>query len=391
MTNLAHALLVVLALVALAACGGEPVVYDPSADGGTGGSTDGRHSGDPDGTGGTGGSNDDGRGGSGGLAPGATLRIDSIDGDGTADKADGHAEHHVATSLVLRGAGLADAEVILVQDGRERVLDVLESSDGAIRVELPADTGPGPGQVRVRTLQGEDHAEDVLLLQGERGAPGAAGLPGAKGETGEKGEKGDTGEAGPQGEPGVPGPRGPQGVLGPQGPMGEPGPRGLQGERGPMGPTGAKGATGPQGATGAAGPQGDDGILDTDLLVALPPSYGLRVTTSWQTVGGVQTVTLADYADVLVLADVSAQLTSLTASPAKVQFTVRMDGATLIGPAIGLGVDSVDFPDHRTFFVRQSAVPPGNHTFELLVRCSSYCSSTEVAENQRLLITQLLR
>jgi hypothetical protein len=348
----AAVLVSLLALVALAACGGDPIVYEPSsAAGGTGGE-------DPPG-GGSGGTD------SGHSNPG-TLRIDAVDGDGTSDGGSGHAEHHVAGSLVIRGAGLDDAEVILAQRGVERVLDAIESNDGAIRVALPADTQPGEGRVRVRTLQGDDRSEDVLLLQGERGLPGEAG------------PKGETGAVGPQGEAGPVGPQGPQGAQGMRGPQGEPG------VAGPVGPTGPR---------GNEGPQGDDGILDNDLLVMTPPSVGLQPNGSWQRVGSVQAVNVRDRASVLVVADVNAQLEGYGApSAAKIEFQVRMDYATLIDRPVRLGVTAKETPSHRTFFVRRDGVAPGNHVFELVVRCpSSYgCSYVELADEQRLLVTQLL-
>lgn len=356
MKNLSRLLLSFSVLVTLLACGAEPLVYEDPAEAGSGGSG--------------------GSGGPGGSGGASGARVDAIDGDGTPDGEAGHGDHHVAGALVIRGAGLADAEVVLEQAGRQRVLEVIEANHGAVRVELPAGTEPGAGRVRVRTLQGEEFTEDVLLLQGE---PGPRGEPGAAGPQGVPGEKGDTGPAGPAG---LSGPQGEPGAVGPQGP------KGATGATGAPGPTGATGARGP---TGPAGPRGDDGILDLDLLVASPPSSRLIPNGSWRTIGATQTVTLGEAADLLIFADVAARLETSGGTAAIVEYTVRMDGSVLIGNPLELGVDS-RLPRHRTFFVRQSNVPAGNHTFELQVRCdsSSYCWDVSIRDAQRLLVTQLV-
>jgi hypothetical protein len=322
---------VCLALAALVACGdGKELVYEtPPADGGAAGAG--------------------GTGGSGGSDARGEARIDAIDGDGTTDAATGHADHHVAGSLVIRGAGLADAEVVLEQGGRGRVLEVIEANDGAVRVELPAGTEAGPGHLRVRTLQGDELGEDVRLLQGEKGDAGPAGVPG------------------------------PQGAVGPAGAAGAAGPAGSQGPKGD------------RGATGAAGPAGDDGILEVDLLAAHTATPAFAPDGAWTAIGSAQSVTMARRADLLVFADVSARLDATGTTAASIEFAVRMDGNVQVGSSAELGVDS-RLSRHRTFFVRQPDVAPGNHRFEILVRCgaSSFCWDVAIGSDQHLLIAQLL-
>ncbi len=356
MKTLLPAVLLSLVLVALPACGGETVVFD-DAPGGSGGSPGGGGGG---GTGGTVGGGDD-------------LRIDSVDGDGTADGASGHGDHRVSDVLVVRGAGLAGAQVILEQAGRERILEVIESNDGTVRAELPADTAPGAGRVLVRTLQGDEASQGVTFLQGEKGDMGPQGEPGLQGPAGPQGEPGLQGPAGPQGEPGLQGPEGPRGATGPQGP---------------------KGTTGAQ---GPAGEPGDDGILDFDTLVLSPPSAGLVPSgNTWRRVGNLQSVSVDEYANLVIFAEVSAQLTRSNdwymSDPAIIEFIVRMDGVTQIGTASWLALGS-KVPTSKTFFVTRYNVPAGAHTFELMVRCQSgsYCYDVELKHAQRLLITQLLR
>lgn len=362
--SLVHAMVVALPLVALPACGGEtPFPEDPGAAG----------------AGGAGGLEEPGPGGAGGSA-GPRATIDSIDGDGSSDGAPGHADHHIARTLTIRGSGLSGAEVYLTRGGVERALEVIESNDGAIRVELPADTAPGDGRLWVRTLQGDDLGEDVVFLQGEKGDIGP------QGPQGEKGEKGDRGDQGPRGETG---PQGPQGERGPEGPQGLAGPAGPQGERGPQGPKGDRGPTGP---TGPTGPRGDDGLLDHDLLTFTNTSA--RPTASWQILGSSRNITVGKTVDLLIHADVSAELYDLLTNPrpATVEFRVLVDGVT-VGHYAKLGVTTRDVPNARSFFVRQPHVIAGTHTVELHVRCASgsSCGDVRFPDTQRLTVMQLLR
>jgi Collagen triple helix repeat (20 copies) len=94
---------------------------------------------------------------------------------------------------------------------------------------------------------------DIGQPQGERGPPGAQGVPGPAGQQG---------NVGPPGAQGVQGVRGDQGVPGAPG-VGVPGPAGPQGSIGPVGPPGAQGSIGPQGERGEQGPTGEAG----------PPSF----------------------------------------------------------------------------------------------------------------------
>jgi hypothetical protein len=95
--------------------------------------------------------------------------------------------------------------------------------------------------------------------KGERGPPGASGLPGPPGPKGAQGNPGATGPTGPQGPAGATGPEGPKGPAGSPGPAGPAGPQGNPGPAGPAGPAGLEGARGPAGPAGPAGPQGQPG------------------------------------------------------------------------------------------------------------------------------------
>lgn len=356
MKPVAHRVLVFLSLVVLTACAGESVVYNYGSE---------------DGTGGAGGSQDpEGR-------EVDLLRIDAIDGDGSTDGAVGHADHRVDGALVIRGAGLAGADVVLDQGGWQRPLPVIGSNAGAVRVLLPADAAPGAATIRVRSIQAEETEREVILLQGEDGPRGPEGTAGPQGP---QGERGPQGPEGPQGDEGAPGPEGPRGQEGQRGPQGVPGPGGS---------TGPKGERGPAGPPGDVGPKGDDGVLAHDLLAITPPASQV-IDPSWRPVGAAQKVTASDYADLLIFADVAAQL-GWTTIPRKISFSVRMDGGTPFGLA-ELTIDEPKLPRSRTFFTRKAGVQPGNHTFELMVRCSSTsCFDVELYGSQSLLITQLLR
>lgn len=336
MRFLAPSLPIALAVLALAACGADPLVL-PAEEGGSGGSG--------------------GAGGGGGGGDGIPVRIDSIDGDGTIDGAPRHSDHHVAGSLLIRGAGLDGAQVLLEREDRVQVLETIESNDGAVRVELPPGTEPGSGRVVARTLKG-DVGQEVLLLQGEAGPTGG---------------KGDTG---------------PAGAMGPQGPAGA---EGKPGPAGPQGPAGPKGNTGATGARGLAGPPGDDGILQRDFLAVSAPSSGMSPNGSWQRIGSARTVTLDSPAYLLIAGETSARLASTSAAPAIVEFIMRIDGSTLIGSPAALGVISPQ-PTHRTFLAGRAGVSAGNHLLELLVRCeaSSSCWDVRIADEQRFLVLQLL-
>ena len=109
--------------------------------------------------------------------------------------------------------------------------------------------------------------------QGEVGPQGPAGTDGATGPVGPQGPaglNGTDGAVGPQGPTGATGPaglNGTDGAVGPQGPIGPTGPAGADGAVGPMGPAGTNGTDGAVGATGPAGPQGPAGLNGTDGAV----------------------------------------------------------------------------------------------------------------------------
>uniref|UniRef100_A0A8C5MFQ2 Scavenger receptor class A member 3 n=1 Tax=Leptobrachium leishanense TaxID=445787 RepID=A0A8C5MFQ2_9ANUR len=101
--------------------------------------------------------------------------------------------------------------------------------------------------------------QNVTIVRGSPGFPGARGLKGDLGATGNAGitgEKGDRGIVGYPGLPGMPGQPGPIGSQGPQGTIGVKGTQGMKGEKGSMGPLGPKGQIGPKGDVGPQGPEG---------------------------------------------------------------------------------------------------------------------------------------
>ncbi|ETE66260.1 hypothetical protein L345_07962, partial [Ophiophagus hannah] len=143
------------------------------------------------------------------------------------------------------------------------------------------DKGP-PGAAGIPGTKGDPG------LPGPDGAPGKPGIDGLTGAKGEPGRIGRPGPKGPAGHIGLPGEMGPLGLKGPIGriqgaegsadfvcptncPPGLKGPPGLQGLKGPEGPrghpgmAGSKGEMGPQGykgmtgSIGAVGPPGEDG------------------------------------------------------------------------------------------------------------------------------------
>ena len=89
-----------------------------------------------------------------------------------------------------------------------------------VKPESWVDTGEA-GKIQPSEVAGLAHVvrlspEDVELLRGPQGLPGADGAPGAQGPQGLKGDAGATGPQGPQGL------KGDTGATGPQGPQGDP-------------------------------------------------------------------------------------------------------------------------------------------------------------------------
>ena len=105
--------------------------------------------------------------------------------------------------------------------------------------------------------KGDPGAQGVPGPKGDKGDPGAQGVPGPKGDKGDPGAQGAQGVPGPKGDKGDPGAKGAQGVPGPKGDKGDPGVQGVPGPKGDKGDPGAQGTKGADGKsilTGAGAP-----------------------------------------------------------------------------------------------------------------------------------------
>ncbi len=121
-----------------------------------------------------------------------------------------------------------------------------------VKPESWVDTGEA-GKIQPSEVAGLAHVvslspEDVEILRGPQGLPGADGAPGPQGPQGPQGLPGADGAPGPQGPQGLPGADGAPGPQGPQGPQGLPG---ADGAPGPQGPQGVQGPAGPVGVGSA--------------------------------------------------------------------------------------------------------------------------------------------
>uniref|UniRef100_A0A8C2FGB5 Fibrillar collagen NC1 domain-containing protein n=1 Tax=Cyprinus carpio TaxID=7962 RepID=A0A8C2FGB5_CYPCA len=157
-----------------------------------------------------------------------------------------------------------------------------------------------PGLDGEAGLSGPDGAKGEkgdIGMEGETGEKGAIGFKGTEGRvgdpglTGVKGPEGKPGKTGERGKPGEKGSKGHQGHLGETGPMGEQAAMGFIGPKGSRGTTGfmvkkngfecstfelckpkrLKGHQGPQGPMGSPGPKGDKGEPGDDGKVEGPP------------------------------------------------------------------------------------------------------------------------
>lgn len=109
------------------------------------------------------------------MAPNGPPSINSIDGDDSIDSAQGHAPHHVARSLVVRGSNLAKTTASLLNGGGTMLFSNLsmtaDQHGKVLTVALPAATQAGSYALKV-TNQAGSATKEITLLQGERGKDG---------------------------------------------------------------------------------------------------------------------------------------------------------------------------------------------------------------------------
>ncbi|XP_078097477.1 gliomedin [Mustelus asterias] len=166
--------------------------------------------------------------------------------------------------------------------------DLCNSSKGICLTGPPGPAGP-PGSPGLDGLPGLNGSDGPIGLPGPPGKEGKRArkaAPGQKGEPGDLGPKGDKGDPGP-GSDGLPGPKG---EPGPKGDRGEPyneiileGQRGPPGAPGPSGPPGSPGPMGPPGPPGSKGKsRNHQNTVSYDEAHAVPNDDSLIRRTSAQ-------------------------------------------------------------------------------------------------------------
>ncbi|AKU91264.1 collagen-like protein [Vulgatibacter incomptus] len=367
--------LVTLVCGSLAACGTPPNrgTDEPRVGGGAGGSggkVDTGGTGGSGGLAGTGGKGGDveppatgsgGRGGSAGAGAGGegeardTVRIDSIETDGS--ESEKEPARRFRGTLLIRGAGLDGATAILRQNGAELPLQVLDSTSDALRVEVPddAETGASTVVVHNRAMSAQ---RDLWLFQGERG------------------------EVGPEG------PQGDQGEIGPAGPRGEQGPAGPQGLRGAQGLTGERGLAGPQGPAGPVGRAGEDAFNRIDALDSGAGDTSIRSDADWQVVGQAKNVTISSRLT-LVTADVSLSSGSLSwSNGCFVELNVQANGTNLLARPYRLRVRDVTGMSATFHAYASSSSFPAAKAYRIVARTTGVCPSL-TAHDGRILVLQM--
>lgn len=277
-------------------------------------------------------------------------------------------------TLILRGRGLAQAEVTLEQDESIVELEILSADEYELHAALPTAMLDRSAWLLVRA-KGELFRQRIALLRGPSGAAGPSGEKGEAGPAGPKGEKGDDGEMGP---PGPQGERGEQGPQGPRGEKGDQGPRGLAGAPGTAGPTGPRGERGEKGAAGPKGDKGDPGIAGLDVLEPSNSTTAQYLTSaSWTQVGSTRYVTVGEPTNLVFLLDLLVP----SSSYGDVRFAISVDGAL-----VGSGV-LVPAGMSRNAYLSKSNVSPGLRAIRLHAKPEGL-AGTLIPDHQQILVIQ---
>jgi hypothetical protein len=98
--------------------------------------------------------------------------ITAIDGDGTADGANGHTAHLIDRRIMIRGENFDGADVSLVDNTGETVLEVCAAASDTLTVALPPTLATGTYLLRVTSQAGACDA-NLPVLQGQPGNDGS--------------------------------------------------------------------------------------------------------------------------------------------------------------------------------------------------------------------------